>query len=472
MKRRISLVVPYAFSLICVFGSITTEAQFDQGMVLTVNSTDDAADAQPGDGICATAAEQCTLRAAIDEANVYSTHDVITFDLPLPAVIDLTLGELMVERYLKIVGPGARLLTVRRSSAAGTPNFRIFHVSTNEVFLTIYGMTIQNGNSTTGGGIFVEPSTSLWLINSTLTGNRATAGGGAASAGLLLIAGCLIQSNIADNQGGAIVNVGSASDTTVASSTITGNSASIGGAIENQGRFWLVHDTISGNSASVTSSSILSGPLGTITVINTIIGRDIGQSVPAIQGDFKSAGHNIVTDVGQATGFINGVNGDQVSHNNAIDPLLGDLANNGGQTDTFMPLTGSPAIGNADICASTPPCAQYPSDHLYGAATDQRLLRRRLFATEQTDIGAVETDGITTPSFGEFYNFNLVSGSRFTNLLVVVINPTTREKRYGRIGLTGSVRFKDLPDADVLIIDLKQKRFGVNLFEPLVYEFY
>jgi CSLREA domain-containing protein len=40
-----------------------------QAKSFTVTSTIDAVDAVPGDGVCATAANQCTLRAAIQEAN-------------------------------------------------------------------------------------------------------------------------------------------------------------------------------------------------------------------------------------------------------------------------------------------------------------------------------------------------------------------------------------------------------------------
>jgi hypothetical protein len=274
---------------------------------------------------------------------------------------------------------------------------------------------------------------------------------------------------VADNQGGAIVNAGSTADTTVASSTITGNSASIGGAIENQGPLWLVHDTISGNSASVTSSSILSGPLGTVTVLNTIIGRDTGQPVPAIEGAFQSAGNNIVTDVGSATGFSNGVNGDQVSQNNAIDPMLRALANNGGQTDTLFPSTTSPAIGNANTCASTGQCPLYPSSHLYGAGTDQRHLRRRLFGSEQTDVGAVETDGVVLPYQGQGFIGFFGLGSRFAGTIVVFIDPVTLTRRYGRIGLTGTIKYDGLPATDAFVMDIKVKRFGLNVETPFVF---
>src|SRR5688572_33136742 len=45
---------------------------------LVVNSTADAVDANPGDGICATSSGVCTLRAAIQEANASNGADTIT----------------------------------------------------------------------------------------------------------------------------------------------------------------------------------------------------------------------------------------------------------------------------------------------------------------------------------------------------------------------------------------------------------
>src|SRR5690349_19641242 len=53
---------------------------------LTVNSTADAADANPGDGVCATAGAVCTLRAAIEEANALTGADTINFNIPAAGV--------------------------------------------------------------------------------------------------------------------------------------------------------------------------------------------------------------------------------------------------------------------------------------------------------------------------------------------------------------------------------------------------
>jgi CSLREA domain-containing protein len=54
--------------------------------VFVVDTTTDAVDAQPGDGLCATAAAQCALRAAIQEANASSNTDEITLPAGLYAM--------------------------------------------------------------------------------------------------------------------------------------------------------------------------------------------------------------------------------------------------------------------------------------------------------------------------------------------------------------------------------------------------
>lgn len=46
----------------------------------TVKSTADTVDAKPGDGVCADSCGNCTLRAAIMEANAFPGDDTINFD--------------------------------------------------------------------------------------------------------------------------------------------------------------------------------------------------------------------------------------------------------------------------------------------------------------------------------------------------------------------------------------------------------
>lgn len=93
---------------------------------LTVTSRGDAPDAKVGDGVCATAAGRCSLRAAIEEANAITGKNVIAFALRgkapyrivtkkrLPAINDPS-GATIVNGYTQ---PGATPNTARLKSNA------------------------------------------------------------------------------------------------------------------------------------------------------------------------------------------------------------------------------------------------------------------------------------------------------------------------------------------------------------------
>src|SRR5262245_27296700 len=60
--------------------------------IFTVNVTGDGQDMNPGDGVCATTAANCSLRAAIQEANAQSGTDIIRFNIPGAGVHVITPG--------------------------------------------------------------------------------------------------------------------------------------------------------------------------------------------------------------------------------------------------------------------------------------------------------------------------------------------------------------------------------------------
>ncbi|MBK9216907.1 MAG: hypothetical protein IPM59_15165 [Chloracidobacterium sp.] len=432
-------------------------AQDVTGLLLIVNNSGDTHDVQPGDRSCADTGGQCSLRAAIEEANAGTTRDAIIFDLGPTAVIDLTLGELSLTQNLDIVGPGARRLTVRR--AAGAPNFRIFHIPQAPVSVNIRGLTIQNGNGLFGGGIFVETNGVLGLYDARVTGNTGM-GGGVFSSGRTSIYRCLIDSNIGSPIGGGIVNSGSGHEMTIANSTITGNTAPAAGAIYNEGILMLANNTFVENTGTQAVNSIQNVGQGAVRVINTIIGRDsaLGNS---LQGAFVSGGNNIVTAANGSTGFVNGVNGDQVSNNDIIDPMLGPLSDNGGQTDTFAPLTGSPAILNGNACVRTAECPTLPGVPIPNGRLDQRRFRRNPF-NANIDVGAHDTNASSGTAVGSFVLSGFVTGpkSRFAGAIVELIHPTTLERRYAHVRLNGDISFSNLP-GDLFVINILSKRSGV-----------
>ena len=49
-----------------------------QAATFVVNTTTDAVDVDPGDGVCSTESDSCSLRAAIQEANALEGADLIT----------------------------------------------------------------------------------------------------------------------------------------------------------------------------------------------------------------------------------------------------------------------------------------------------------------------------------------------------------------------------------------------------------
>src|SRR3954469_1633700 len=354
-----------AFTLaVLVCGFFLPAAAQNFGKLFTVNTVNDTVDVVTGDTLCADASGHCSLRAAIQEANFTpNTRDAVIFSLPNPSVIDLALGELTISGRLAIVGPGARRLTIERSFAAGVPNSRLFRftaVATNSI---LRGVKIRNGIATDlGGGVLVEGGAVVTASDLWITGNFASVGGGIANAGNLTINRSLIDSNQvgqtnASEKGAGIANLNSQSTLTIVNSTITANRGNISGAIDNAGNLTLVNATLAGNFAFDSCTTMCNSAGGTVRLINTLIGRDTeAPARNALSGSYTSLGNNIVTDARGTTGLTNGVNGDQVSDMNGIDPMLGTLSNNGGENDTLPLLAGSAAVDHANQCVSTGGC--------------------------------------------------------------------------------------------------------------------
>ncbi|MFZ4629570.1 MAG: beta strand repeat-containing protein, partial [Blastocatellia bacterium] len=150
--------------------TIAPKLSAQAGVTFTVNSTADTVDANIGNGICATAAAVCTLRAALAEANATPAADII--NITATGTIELSTALPEIVQSVTINGPGANLLTVRRPLSvveAGTwwdptppvpvpaSQFRIFHIPVTYAEIVITGMTISHGSSVGrgyGGNIY------------------------------------------------------------------------------------------------------------------------------------------------------------------------------------------------------------------------------------------------------------------------------------------------------------------------------
>ena len=107
----------------------TPQAPLPIPFAFTVNSTSDAGDSVIN-GVCETSPGngECTLRAAIQEANAHSGVDFINFNLPAPSTISLNSALPPITDGVNITGPGAEKLTVIRGTDNST-KFRIFKIN-------------------------------------------------------------------------------------------------------------------------------------------------------------------------------------------------------------------------------------------------------------------------------------------------------------------------------------------------------
>ena len=116
----------------------------------TVNSTADLPDADPADGVCRTASNNCTLRAAIMQADFAGPATIIlpagTYTLTRPGYDDDALvGDLDIKRDLIIQGAGSATTIVDGNGSV--THDRVFQVLSTVQNVTLSGMTIRNGES-------------------------------------------------------------------------------------------------------------------------------------------------------------------------------------------------------------------------------------------------------------------------------------------------------------------------------------
>ncbi|MEO5754503.1 MAG: hypothetical protein ABIR38_07335 [Chthoniobacterales bacterium] len=84
-----------------------------------------------------------------------SAGDTITFGLANGSEINLTSGELLIDKSITITGPGADRLTVQRSFAPTTAAFRIFRNDSGSNS-TISGLSGRKFPAILGGGRSIE----------------------------------------------------------------------------------------------------------------------------------------------------------------------------------------------------------------------------------------------------------------------------------------------------------------------------
>lgn len=389
MKTLLSIIFIFVFSSAGFGQSGLPMNSTSDTTYFIVDSTTDSNDADTTNSFCADSAGRCTLRAAVQQANAAAGNYNIKFYLPTPAIINLTLGQIRIESNITINGLGARNLVVD-----GGGRSRVFGVYGNAAAIQceINALTVAGGNSGTagGGGIYISPQNTLVIVDAVIRNNKAAGGGGIFNRGYLFITQSTISNNSSINRGsgGGIITDGSAN---IANSTITNNSAGYGGGIAVAGsETTLNNDTITDNSVTEAGGGVINYQ-STVSIRNTIVARNTSPIDPDVSGDtynsFNSLGNNLIGAAAYGLGFYDRSNADKVGTLPAsIDPKLGELQNNGGQTDTRALLAGSPALDGGNNCVRT----SCPSNNPWTVLlNDQRGTAFTRFVGA-VDIGAFE----------------------------------------------------------------------------------
>lgn len=411
MKKYYFLVgaVLAAFSLLTLILSMAAPvAAANSQSIFTVNSSTDATDVNPGDGICETGTGNgiCTLRAAVMEANNFGGTDTIlvpagNYTITIPGNDDVSaVGDLDILESLEIVGDGAASTIID-----GNAIDRIFHIiAPNNHTIMISDLTLQGGNANGGGGLCHCSSNSHVILSGTIVLDNNTpnqAGGGVRNFGKMTLVNTSIVSNTAEFSAGGLANEAGAVLTmtdstiayniaefdglgggisnkgilTIANSTIWRNAAfrldggSSGGGIynSNSGQVWLGNSTVGENSVFSAGGGLFNGNSAAMTVTNSTIysnSATSGANNIHVSGGTAKFHSSIVAGVNSnnCNGALisNGYNlegGDSCGFSSTGDitntnPLLGNIQDNGGPTLTYALLVGSPAIdvGNNATC--------------------------------------------------------------------------------------------------------------------------
>lgn len=409
--------------IVALFGVLVLPIPAFAEFVFVVDDRSDAGDDNLGDALCHTAANKCTLRAAIQEINFFEPSCDI-FDKVIlragrhvlaPGSPPLVIGGSGWDVCVDIIGtgdnqgPNASIIDGNGGSGEihdkrATSIFQVKPLG----HLGLEGLTVTKGHVHFGGGGGVHNRQDLQVRNSLFTGNSTHGRGGA----ILNLGGSLhvLESTFVDNwsspnsdsyvrAGGAIANVGGSVlmiNATISDNEGRGSVRGDGGGILNMGGgvFQMNNTTIAFNSSGRRGGGIFNEDGSTLNFWNTIVSNNQdfygtrGDS-PDCVGSLDSLGYTLIRVKGRDC-TVNAGPGDQAgSYSFPLEPKLAGLWNNGGASPTHALMSGSPAIdaGNPDPAG-------------FGAceAFDQRFLSR----PKDGPTGSFVFDGVAVCDLGAY----------------------------------------------------------------------
>ena len=291
-----------------------------------------------------------TLRSQIADADA---GDVIVFQASLTGTIVLN-SELVIQKNLTIDGPGARALRI-----SGGDETRVLRVSEPTAEVEIEGVTIEHGEAggmlPFGGGLLVETATRVRLERVSLVDNVADSDAGFPGFGagafvrdgeFELIDSTVARNRVLDDNGGGgglfLAEVGTTFE--IVGSTIAANEADLGAGVTAAGADGTIEDTtIARNVAELAGGIATSPTVPNVDIARSLVTANEATTGPACNGLVTSLGRNVVDNV-TGCDFI-AATGDATG----VAAPVGTLGNNGGSTDTLMPLLGNPALDRVPL---------------------------------------------------------------------------------------------------------------------------
>jgi CSLREA domain-containing protein len=292
-RRRTIVATIFLMGLLPCSAAAQFQLQYFQ-----VNSLSDEPDSALGDGVCSTLMGTCTLRAAVQEADVNAGT---TIGVP-PGLVVLLNGDLDITKNMTITGAGSDQTSIN----AANQNDRVFEIGPAAT-VTISGVTIEYGTArgkpfldyrshNHGGGIHNHGN--LTLTDSVIRNNRIAqpckalcGGAGMFSSGNAVLTNVTIIDNETLADGGGIEQGGGT--LTLSGCTIMNNAAANGGGIFARGNLTMEHSFIAGNRATYGGGGLLIDTSGMATL--TSVGFE-GNIAPGGNGIW-SLGNTTLQDV-------------------------------------------------------------------------------------------------------------------------------------------------------------------------------
>jgi CSLREA domain-containing protein len=361
---------------------------------LTVTTAVDGNDVAPGNGACEKTAGvgDCTLRAAITEANATAGYDVITIASGVDPVLSVAgtgdeanaTGDLDVAGDVRIVGNGATVdaagldrvfdirsgrarledVTVTRGAGPGAGVRAVGH-------LDLVLATVSGNNP--GNAPVIEVSGSAALTQSQVVGNALPSGTASAlsvsGAGSLGLHRSLV---VVSTTSGAGLRASGTSRVVAVDSTVQAATGTLISA-EGSAAVTVARSTLQKTTGAATMVGV--APLAGLTVVGSVLDHTTALAGSALcPARVVSGGWNVAS---HACGAL-AATGDVAATPTWLHPLV----DNGGFTATMLPYDGSPVLDR--IPAGTPLVCD-------ANAVDQRGVARP--AGGACDAGAVEGSG-------------------------------------------------------------------------------